>query len=491
MPPGARRSPKRRPRAEKTFGKRAAFDLKGRPLQEGLARPFPERQTLPTSARAIAFQALVRAERTDAYLNLALDAAFRAVPGIDQPDRALATELVYGVCRHQRALDAAIAGHASRPPERLDPEVRAALRLGAYQLLFMRMKPHAAVHETVELVKGLPRLRHAAGFVNALLRAISRMEAPASPQGTPAERLAVECSQPTWLVERWIARLGFEEAAALCASQNEVPRIDIRVDPQRISRDALAGLLGEVGIAARPTPISPVGLRLDATGNLAALPAFSQGLFQVQDEAAQLVGLLPRVEAGMRVLDACAAPGGKSCHLAERLGASGRVHALDLHAHRLRRIEEEARRLGLGARIEVRAADASAPLPFDEASFDLILADLPCTGLGTLRRHPEIRYRRAPGDPARLAALQRAIAQNLARYLKPGGQFIYAVCSMEPEEGVEQLEALSGLGLDLAMPDEAAQIAWPIEDASAPFIATFPHRQGCDGFFGARLIRRG
>lgn len=446
---------------------------------------------MPTAARAIALQTLIRAERTDAYLNLALDAALKSTPGFSAPDRALVTDLVYGVARHQRALDAAIAAHASRPLERLDPEIRVALRLGAYQLFFTRMKPHAAVHETVELVKGLPRHRHAAGFVNALLRTMSQMDAPTAPRGTPAERLAIECSQPTWLVERWIARLGLDEASALCEAQNQIPKVDVRIDPHRISREALAGLLDEAGIAARPTPISPVGLQLDATGNLAALPAFSQGLFQVQDEAAQLIGLLPRIEPGMRILDACAAPGGKTCHLAERLGASGHIHALDLHAHRLRRLDEEARRLGLEARIELRKADVSAPLAFEEASFDLILADLPCTGLGTLRRHPEIRYRREASDPARMAQLQRAIVHNLARYLKPGGQFVYAVCSMEPEEGVEQLSELEMLGLDLAMPDDQARVAWPIEDVSRPFIATYPHRHGCDGFFGARLIRRG
>lgn len=445
---------------------------------------------MPTAARAVAFQTLVRAERTDAYLNIALDAALRSTPGFSPPDRALVTEIVYGVARHQRTLDAAIAALASRPPERLDLEVRVALRLGAYQLFFMRMKPHAAVHETVEIIKGLPRHRHAAGFVNALLRAMTRMDAPAPPQGTPAERLAVERSQPTWLVERWIARLGLDEATALCEAQNQVPKIDVRFDPRRISREALVDLLAEAGITARPTPISPVGLQLDATGNLAAAPAFSQGLFQVQDEAAQLVGLLPRVEPGMRILDACAAPGGKTCHLAERLGASGRVHALDLHAHRLRRLREEVRRLDLGARVEIEVADASAPLAFEEAAFDLILADLPCTGLGTLRRHPEIRYRREEGDPARMAQLQRAIVGNLVRHLKPGGQFVYAVCSMEPEEGVEQLVGLEALGLELVMPDDQSSVVWPIEDGTRPFIATFPHRHGCDGFFGARLIRR-
>ena len=445
---------------------------------------------MSTTARAIALQTLIRVERTDAFLNLALDAALKASPGVSQPDRALVTELVYGVTRHQRALDNAIAIHATRPLERLDPEIRAALRLGAYQLFFLRTKPHAAVHETVALVKELPRHRHAAGFVNALLRALARMSGLPELKGTEVEKLAITHSQPNWLVERWERRFGLEETTLLCAAQNEPPKIDIRFNPARISRQALIDRLAEEGVAARATALSPVGLTLEGCGHLAELKAFAAGLFQVQDEAAQLVGLLPCVEPGMRVLDACAAPGGKTCHLAERLGDSGTVHALDLHAHRMHRLSAEARRLGLNRRIECATADASAPLPFDEASFDLILADLPCTGLGTLRRHPEIRHRRPESAPARMAQLQIAIVQNLARYLRPGGQLVYAVCSMEPEEGLDHLAALADMGLELVPPDSAHPIDWPMEDAARPFIATYPHRHGCDGFFGARLIRR-
>ena len=395
-----------------------------------------------------------------------------------------------GVLLPVSAIPSTIAIHATRPLERLDPEIRAALRLGAYQLFFLRTKPHAAVHETVALVKELPRHRHAAGFVNALLRALARMVCLPELKGTEVEKLAITHSQPNWLVERWERRFGLEETTLLCAAQNEPPKIDIRFNPARISRQALIDRLAEEGVAARATALSPVGLTLEGCGHLAALKAFAAGLFQVQDEAAQLVGLLPRVEPGMRVLDACAAPGGKTCHLAERLGESGTVHALDLHAHRMHRLGAEARRLGLNRRIECATADASAPLPFDEASFDLILADLPCTGLGTLRRHPEIRHRRPEDAPARMAQLQIAIVQNLARYLRPGGQLVYAVCSMEPEEGSDHLAALAELGFDLVPPDGAHHIEWPMEDAARPFIATYPHRHGCDGFFGARLIRR-
>ncbi|MDR0966085.1 MAG: 16S rRNA (cytosine(967)-C(5))-methyltransferase RsmB [Myxococcales bacterium] len=446
---------------------------------------------MPTSSRSIAFQILLRVERTDAYLNLALDAAFKATPGLTLSERALITELAYGVMRHQGRLDATIAAHATRPPGRLDPEIRVALRLGAYQLFLMRTKPHAAVHETVELVKALPRHRHAASFVNALLRAMTRKGALHEPDASLdlAERLAIECSLPTWLVERWVARLGPDAASALCRAQNETPRIDIRVDPRRVSREAFLASLAQAGAKARPSRISPIGIELETAGNVTALPGFFEGLFQVQDEAAQLVGLLPRVEKGMRILDACAAPGAKTCHLAQRLGDLGRVHAIDLHAHKLRRLEDESRRLGLDHLIETLTADASAPLPFDDGAFDLVLADLPCTGLGTLRRHPEIRYRRTSDDPARLAGLQRSIIRNLTRYLKPGGQLVYSVCSMEPEEGVAHLPFFESLGLHPVAPDSADTIDWPLDEGGMA-IATRPNQHGCDGFFGVRLMRR-
>lgn len=447
---------------------------------------------MPTDARTAAFQTLLRAEKNGAFLNLALDAALKNSPAMDAADRALATELVYGVARRQRLLDATIGAHSSRPTEKLDAAVLVALRLGAYQLFFTRTKPHAAVNETVELVKSLPAGKKAAGFVNALMRAFSRLPGPAVPEGgTEASRLAVECSQPTWLAERWIDRFGLEEARALCRIQNETPAIDVRFDPARVSGEDLAASLSSSGVQSEPAALSPVGLSLSGAGGLTELTAFREGLFQVQDEAAQLVGLLPDVRPGMDILDACAAPGGKTCHLAQRLRGKGHVTALDLHAHRLDRLRPEAERLGLAGLISAKACDVSRPLPFDRGRFDLILADLPCTGLGTTRRHPEIRYRRTREDPARMAEVQRRIAGNLAAYVKPGGQLIFSVCSMEPEEGLDQLEGIEALGFRLVPPDASCGVCWPLISEEKPAIATFPHRHGCDGFFGARFIKEG
>ena len=446
---------------------------------------------MPTDARTAAFRALLNAEQMGAFLNLTLDACLKDMPNISSKDRALATELTYGVARNLRLLDVTIGSKSSRPPEKLDAEVRTALRLGAYQLLFTRTKVHAAVNETVELVKSLPGGQRARGFVNALMRSLSLLEGPVVPEDAPpAAQMAIRYSQPTWLVERWIGRFGEEGARALCQAENEVPPIDVRIDPSRLSRASFVQALEGSGISARPTEISPVGLTLFQAGGIADVPLHSDGLFQVQDEAAQLVGLLARVEPGMNILDACAAPGGKTFHLAERLKGRGRIEAVDLYAHRLERLKAEAHRLGFDGLVSTLAADASRPLPWPRASFDIVLADLPCTGLGTTRRHPEIRARRTKDDPARMAELQREILKNLADYVRPGGQLIYAVCSMEPEEGTEQVPFIESLGFDLTPPDDSLGVIWPLSASCPPAIATFPHVHGCDGFFGARFVRR-
>lgn len=447
---------------------------------------------MPTNARTIAFQTLMKTEQSDAFLNLTLDGAIEAAGEVSAADKALATELSYGVFRRRRALDVTIGACSSRPPEKMDLEVLTALRMGAYQLFFTRTKPHAAVNETVELVKSSRVGKSAAGFVNALMRRLSKLDGPVVPQGvTEGAALAIRHSQPTWLVDRWIGRFGLEEAERLCVRQNETPAIDVRIDPARISGETFVALMAGAGVTVRPTAISPVGFTMEAAGNLTGLDAYGKGVFQVQDEAAQLVGLMPSVTPGMSILDACAAPGGKTCHLAQRLRGRGHVHALDLYAHRLERLKSESRRLGLESLVSCDAADATLPLPFDVGAFDLVLADLPCTGLGTTRRHPEIRYRRTREDPARMGELQRKILENLANYVRPGGQLVFSVCSMEPEEGLDHLDFIRGLGFSLVPPDPEGGVHWPLVSEDTPAIATYPHVHGCDGFFGARFVKKG
>ena len=437
------------------------------------------------TARAVAFRVLQQGERADAYLNVALDAALRSAGALSRQDAALATEISYGVARHSLALDAALARHSKRPIKKLETGVLVALRIGAYQLLFLERVPsHAAVDATVELAKQQGFAR-ASGFINAILRKIADDRTIPLPDD-PIERLSVQESHPIWLVRRWTDRWGLDETAALCKADNEPAPVCVRVNRLRASREQVQEKLAQAGVTSHPTRYSPLGLTLESPGPVSALDGFSQGLFQVQDEAAQLVSLAARARPGMRVLDACAAPGGKACHLAEQMEGQGEIFAVDIHERKLRKLEEEANRLGVFGCFRLRAADASRPLPLPERSFDLVLLDAPCSGLGTLRRHPELRYRRDAADLSRLATLQRSLADNLTRYLAPGGTLVYAVCSPEPEEGHDQIVRLNASGL-VSAPIDAPGVPWEELRASDGAFATLPHRHHADGFYAARL----
>jgi 16S rRNA (cytosine967-C5)-methyltransferase len=425
---------------------------------------------------------LARVEATDAYLNVVLDAALDEHAPKDPRDAALCTELCYGATRRRQQLDAAILQVADRKLDALEDKVLAALRIGAYQLFFTRVPKHAAVADTVQALKDVG-LERASGFTNAILRRISEMPAPpAPPPGDVAATLAFEHSHPEWLVKRWLRHFGPETTAQMLAADNAAPPVVVRANAKRGTRDTLLALWSESGISAKPTRISPLGLTLEHPGRIDALLGFSEGLFAVQDEAAQLVGLYAAVPAGARVLDACAAPGGKACHLAE----TNTVVALDLHAHKLRLIHAEAKRLGVEGSLTTRACDASKPLPEDLGEFDAVMVDAPCTGLGTLRRHPELRYRRDEADVATLAKLQRAILESCQHAVKPGGLLTYAVCSPEPQEGADQIELFLRSHPDFTAEPPSLGYAVPNWQGH---LRTLPGPDGMDGFFAARLRR--
>ncbi len=249
-------------------------------------------------------------------------------------------------------------------------------------------------------------------------------------------------------------------------------------------RDGLAALFAEAGLVAAPTLRSPVGFRLSSPGRVEDLVGFAEGRFQVQDEAAQLVGLYAAIPEGARVLDACAAPGGKACHLAE----THRVLAVDLYAVKLEKIRSEARRLRLEDRIDVLAHDATQPFPSSIGAVDAVLLDAPCTGLGTLRRHPELRWRRQEEDVGRLATLQRRILERCQDVVPPGGLLVYAVCSTEPEEGQDQIDLFLRSHPDFTQetPVLAERLGWPLVQGA---LRTLPGPDGMDGFYAARLRR--
>ena len=438
------------------------------------------------TARRIAFDVLRRVEEGGAYASRALDAGLAQAGALDPREAALATELVYGTLRRSLQLDAALAPHSRRALADLDPAARVALRLGAYQVLFLRTPSHAAVAETVELAKKVDHGR-AAGYVNAVLRALAR--APSLPSGPPEAidpvgHLASAESLPRWLVEEWSAWLGLAEARRLAAAMNEPAPLVLR-SPRRAE---LLERLRAAAIDAAATARSPHGVAVSGA-SVERIARASGGVpFQVQDESAQLVTLYAAAEllgTRARVLDLCAAPGGKSFHLAEVLGPGSEVVAVEIHPRKADALRREAAARGLGG-VRVVCADGSTPLAgLAPGSFDAVLVDAPCAGLGTLRRHPELRVRRAPEDLARFSAVQEALLRNALRYGRPGAPVTYSVCSLSRAEGPQLVARLLAGGARRAphAPGLPADVLTPEGD-----LLLMPHRHGGDGFYAARLV---
>jgi len=441
---------------------------------------------VPVTGRSLAFEVLLRVEADGAFASRALDAALAQVGALDPREIGLATELTYGTLRRALSLDAVLAPRSSRPLEKLDPATRVLLRLGAYQLLHTHVPPHAAVGETVELAKRHEHGR-AAGFVNAVLRALQRAGAPPPPPDLavdPVGHVAAAEALPRWLAGEWVAWLGPESALSLARGMNQRAPLTIR-SPRR---DDLLAAARAAGLDAAPCRRSPDGLTL--SGHSVATLARAAGAipFQVQDEGAQLTSLLAAGHLRgqrARVLDTCAAPGGKAFHLAELLGPGSEVVAVELHPRKADLLREEARRRGLP--VTVICADAARPLPgLVEGSFDAVLVDAPCAGLGTLRRHPELKLRREAPDLPRLAALQRDILAGSARYARPGAPVTYAICSLSRAEGPEVVAAALAAGWRRDAPPSGlpADVLTPEGD-----LLTRPDLHGADGFFAARLVR--
>jgi 16S rRNA (cytosine967-C5)-methyltransferase len=405
----------------------------------------------------------------------------------------LATDLVYGTLAWQGRLDHHLGGLLrGTTVARLEPPVRVALRLGLYQLLFLdRVPAYAAVDASVRLARRAGP--GAAGLVNAVLRRVGLegRAALALPDAAadPVARLAVEWSHPRWLVERLAEQVGRDALPALLAAHNRPGRVALRAHPGRVARDALAAELAASGVAVGPGRFAPDALVVErAAGRLRALPAFRAGRFAYQGEASQLVTLLLGLRPGARVLDACAAPGGKALQAAASAGAGGRVVALDVQPAGARRIVESAARLGLDT-VDVAVADARRP-PL-RGPFDAVLADAPCSGLGTLRRHPELRWRRAPEDLPRLAALQRELLDGVAPLVAAGGVLVYAVCTPLGAETDDVVADFLASNRDFALEPAA-----PFLPAAARHLVTaggalrtWPHRDDLDAFFAVRLRR--
>ena len=475
--------------------------------------PFPANHVLisimaVSTARAIAFDILRRVESEGAYASDLLHAELAAVSAdaLKSEDAALATEITLGVLRWRRFLDFLLAPHLKKPVERLDLPVAIALRMGLYQLQFLQRIPaRAAVNESVELVKRA-RKSSAAPLVNAVLRRAA--ERGSSSQGdaldrgderlrslAPSARLAVLHSHPTWLLERWLAHFGEQRTLALLEADNRPPRLSCALhDLER--REEIVPSLEKAGLRVEPGALLKNAFAVTG-GSVARTDAFRRGLISIQDEASQAVPLLLDTRPGDRVLDLCAAPGGKTPPLVRAAGPQGLVIAADRHAHRLRAMRGQFDRLHL-AGIQIVELDAEEPLPFAQ-KFDRILVDAPCSGTGTLARHPEIRWRLKPGQFREFHRLQAAILASALNALAPGGRLVYSTCSLEPEENelvIREIASTSDVH-----PVPAAQVtasitphlAVGIDPASLfdseVFFRTFPGAQPTDGFFAAVLER--
>jgi len=439
-------------------------------------------------ARRAAFEILRRVESTDAYaaVLLAEMPASVAKAGLSSEDRGLAQELTFGVLRWRRMLDYFIERYTGRAVAKLDQPVLLALRLALYQIRCLSRIPHAAaVNEAVNMVRSAG-VASAAGMVNGALRNATRHldDLPGHEVADPLERAAIEASHPTWILQRWRAPLGDVEAQQLALANNQPPTLAFRVNTLGFETDEIIAQLRSDGARARPSEYVPGAYVVDG-GAPAVARAAERGLVYVQDAASQLVALLLEPRSGQRILDLCAAPGSKATHLAALTGDQAWIIAGDVHPHRLATLQDACRRLGI-ASIDAVALDAARELPISRAAsgFDRVLVDSPCSGTGTLRRNPEIKWRLTPGDIPRLAELQLQLLTRAASAVTPGGRLVYSTCSIEPEENedVIRLFLARDRRFRVALPDADPALITP-----DGFVRTWPHRHGMDGFFAAVL----
>jgi 16S rRNA (cytosine967-C5)-methyltransferase len=401
-------------------------------------------------------------------------------------------ELVYGSLRARGRLDYYLSRVSHRPLEALSPWVRNLLRLSLYQILELERVPvGAAVDGAVEVAR-----RHGhdgvVKFVNGCLRELARQKAedklPALPLD-PVVRLAVQSSHPVWMAQRLAASYGFERAAELLGASDQAPPLTLRVNPLRLSREVLIQRLQKQGVKAAPCRFSPWGVQLSDGGDARKLPGFYEGDFHIQDESAQLLGLLLNAEPGWMLADVCAAPGGKASALAEWVGPQGRVFAFDRKQGSLEKLQGTLRRQGLN-HVLCETRDALQPREDLWGRLDAVLLDAPCSALGVLRRRVEARWQSRPEQFGQQAERQLRLLQASSRYLRPGGVLLYATCTLDEEENEGVVRSFLDGNSDFGF--ERAQHWLPHELCSRDgFLQIWPGLEGMDGFFAARLRRLG
>ncbi|MEL6881809.1 MAG: 16S rRNA (cytosine(967)-C(5))-methyltransferase [Cyanobacteria bacterium J06607_10] len=449
------------------------------------------------TARQVAFEAL-RAIDRGAFADVVIDRQLKASQ-LSPQDKGLVTELVYGTVRRQRTLDALIDHFGKRKAEQQQADLLQILRLGFYQLRYLSHVPdHAVVDTMVQLTKS-QRLGKLSGVVNGMLRSYIRQSTdnqevwvtgvPTDPLPLPddaVQRLGILHSYPDWIVNVWCSMLPPEEVAALCEYFNQPPSLDLRINLQRMPLSTAVEQFESIGITAEAIPAVPSALRLkNQKGAIAQLPGYTDGWWAVQDSSAQLVAYLLDPQPGEMIIDACAAPGGKSLHIAELMKGEGTVWSCDRTPSRTKKIQQNIDRLGASIVRPLLCDSRNQPSFVNQA--DRVLLDVPCSGLGTLNRHADARWRQTPEAVSGLVTLQRELLAHASTWVKPGGVLVYSTCTLHPDENEAQIRWFL-----------AEHTGWKIEPPPDDFglkptdegwIKVWPHQQKMDGFFMVKLVK--
>ena len=448
------------------------------------------------TARELALDVLMKVEQEKAYSNLQLNQELKKFQ-LSRADVSFATEIIYGSIQRQKTLDWIINQYIKKKISSLEPWVRSLLRLSLYQIYYLDKVPaHAVVNEAVNIAN-IRGHKGISGFVNGVLRNILRnLDSISIPADlADYQRIALQHSHPEWMVKRFIASYGSDTAEAICQANNLAPYHSIRVNLLKTTREELISLLqeslGEVG-EITPSPLSKQGIRIKGGGNLALSDLHKLGYFTIQDESSMLVADVLDPQPEMVVLDAAAAPGGKTTHLAEKMGNKGRIIAVDLHQHKIKLIEAQSKRLGLSI-IETVTADARIINQQYGQIFDRILLDAPCSGLGVIRRKPDLKWSKIAEDIASLVKIQQELLNAVAPLLKKGGVLVYSTCTLTNEENQQIVNNFvaknSGFRLDQSLEAFLPEVVTKKITTTGGMIQLLPQHFQTDGFFISRIIR--
>jgi len=449
-------------------------------------------------ARYIAIEILCSWEESRLPIDQLMDRYIANMSLADPRDRQLIMSLVYGVLRWRGYLDWVMEKFSKHPVAKMKNRTLQALRVGIFQLLFLdRVPASAAINETVQALKDMGQPRWLTGFVNGMLRTVSRrQEAIADPRREAQDSLlpeAVRLSHPDWLIKRWLKRYGRSATETICRQNNSPAPLALRTNTGLISRPALLDRLEQANIRAQAGKFGPDAIYLAGyQGPITKIPGYAEGFFQVQDEAAQLVSLLlSPLQPGMSYLDGCAGLGGKTSHLAQYLPEDSRLFAIEPHPGRIKRLKENIARLQLGRSVTIVEDEIDAMLPEMEKRFAGVLIDAPCSGLGVIRRHPDIRWNRKPAELLRYQERQLELLASGARLVTPGGLLVYVACSTEPEENDQTVDRFLAMHPDYQLVN--CRDTLPGKGSSLVdqrgFFRTRPGHHDMDGFFAAKLQR--